>query len=138
MNNSTTVAFVCVQNAGRSQMAAAFAERERKRRDSDVRIITGGTDPAEHIHPEVVEVMQEKGIDLSHRTPRAIGPEDLEDVKYVITMGCGAEDVCPVTWTGEARDWDLDDPDGQDPEDVRRIRDDIQQRVQSLFDEIDG
>lgn len=138
MSENVSMAFVCVQNAGRSQMATAFAEREKESRNSSVTILTGGTDPADHVHPEVVEIMQEKGIELSNRIPRSIGPNDLEGVDYVITMGCGAEEVCPVTWSGEARDWDLDDPDGRDLDEVRRIRDEIQRRVQSLFDELDG
>lgn len=133
----TRVAFVCVQNAGRSQMATAFAERERdERRAKQIEIVTGGTDPADHVHGEVVEVMAELGFDLGDRTPREVTPEELQECDYVITMGCSAKDVCPATWSGENRDWGLDDPDGQDLATVRAIRDEIEARVSDLFDEL--
>ena len=132
------VAFVCVQNAGRSQMATAFAEREQERRgvEGEIEILTGGTQPADHVHEEVVQVMRERDIDLSERTPRDITPEELQETEYVITMGCSAQDVCPATWSGENRDWGLDDPDGQNLDDVREIRDEIERRVSALFDEL--
>lgn len=132
------VAFVCVQNAGRSQMATAFAEREREQRgvEDEIEILTGGTQPADHVHEEVVRVMQENDIDLAETTPREITPEELQEADYVITMGCSAHDVCPATWSGESRDWGLDDPDGQDVDRVREIRDEIEQRVSDLFDEL--
>lgn len=130
------IAFVCVQNAGRSQMAAAFAEREAQERPGSIEILTGGTRPADFVHEEVVEVMQEIGIDLSTQTPREITPDDLRDCDYVITMGCSAEGVCPATWNGENRDWGLDDPHGRDVETIREIRDEIETRVESLFDEL--
>lgn len=130
------VAFVCVQNAGRSQMATAFAERERAERDVDVDIVTGGTMPADHVHESVVDAMQEDGIDLSDRTPREVTPAELADCDIVVTMGCDAEDVCPATFSGENRDWGLDDPDELDMDGVRRVRDEIEDRVSALFDEI--
>mgnify|MGYP006279944949 CR=1 FL=1 len=174
----TRVAFVCVQNAGRSQMATAFAEREvrerreaseqtserragrtasgeagsddpraderevRERREASeegaesVEILTGGTDPADHVHDEVVEVMAERGFDLSERPPREVTHDELQDCDYVITMGCSAKDVCPATWAGENRDWGLDDPDGEDLDAVRAIRDEIEERVADLFAEL--
>lgn len=138
-SDDPTLAFVCVQNAGRSQMATAFAERERERRGrDDVTIITGGTRPADHVHDEVVECMAEAGFDLAGRTPREVTPDDLADADYVLTMGCDAGEVCPVSWSGESRDWDLDDPDGEDPDEVRRIRDEIESRVADLFDELEA
>lgn len=132
------VAFVCVQNAGRSQMAAAFAERERERREvaDRIEVLTGGTQPADHVHDVVVKAMREAGFDLSDRTPREITPAEILDVDIVITMGCSADDVCPMTWRGDARDWNLDDPHGQDLATVRTIRDDIERRVSDLFDEL--
>ena len=131
------VAFVCVQNAGRSQMATAFAEQARAERDAEeIKIETGGTQPADRVHPEVVDVMQETGVDLSSRTPKEVTPDDLRGMDLVITMGCSAEGVCPAAWNGESRDWDLDDPDGQDLDAVRAIRDDIEQRVDALFEEL--
>jgi arsenate reductase len=136
----TTLAFVCVQNAGRSQMAYAFAERERAARglDSEIDLVTGGTDPADHVHEEVVATMADAGFDIADRTPREVTFEEVRDADYVITMGCSAEDVCPAGWAGENRDWDLDDPDGRSPDDVARIRDDIRERVADLFDELAG
>jgi protein-tyrosine-phosphatase len=136
-----TLGFVCVQNAGRSQMATAFAERERSRRglEDAVEITTGGTHPAESVHDIVVEIMAEAdggGIDLSDRTPREISTEELHACDVVATMGCStleldADDV-------DVRDWALDDPDGADPETARRIRDAVEERVTALFDEVEA
>ncbi|SER20049.1 low molecular weight phosphatase family protein [Natrinema salaciae] len=133
--STTKLGFVCVQNAGRSQMSAAFAERERDRRafGDSVEIITGGTHPAEDVHEEVVTVMNELDIDLSDRTPRTVSTDELESCDVVATMGCStleldADDV-------DIRDWALDDPHGQDLDTVRDIRDDIERRVTALFDE---
>lgn len=133
------VAFVCVQNAGRSQMAYAFAERASEARGvgDQVEFLTGGTDPADHVHPEVVEVMAEVGVDLAERTPRAITPEEVETCDVVVTMGCSADDVCPATWRGDARDWNLDDPHDEDLDAVRALRDDIADRVDALLDELE-
>ncbi|WP_128478524.1 arsenate-mycothiol transferase ArsC [Halorussus pelagicus] len=118
-------------------MATAFAEQERADRETEsVEIVTGGTDPADHVHEEVVEVMAERDFDLSDRTPREVTREELHDCDYAITMGCSAEDVCPATWSGENRDWGLDDPDGQSLDAVRAIRDEIEGRVADLFDEL--
>ncbi|MBP2250715.1 arsenate reductase [Halarchaeum solikamskense] len=137
---TVTLAFVCVQNAGRSQMATAFAEREVAARGlgEEIEIVTGGTDPAERVHAEVVEAMREIDIDLGDRAPREVTFEEVQRADYVITMGCSADDVCPAGWAGESRDWDLDDPDGRDPEAVAEIRDEIEERVRSLVDELDA
>lgn len=131
------LAFMCVRNAGRSQMATAFAEREREQRGREDRILTGGTHPAEHIHEEVIAVMDEAGFDLSDRSPREITIEELRACDYVATMGCSTLAVGEVE-NVDIREWALDDPEGQDPERVREIRDAIEQRVTSLFDEIEG
>lgn len=132
------IAFVCVQNAGRSQMATAFAERERERRNLDdrVAILTGGTRPADHVHDEVVDVMDELGFDLSDRTPREITLDELHSCDHVATMGCSTLDVRDVGEAVDLRDWALADPDGQDLARVREIRDEIEQRVAALFDEV--
>lgn len=132
------IAFVCVQNAGRSQMATAFAERERARRGAgnQIEVITGGTDPADRVHEVVVEAMKEREIDLGERTPREVTPAELQSVDLVITMGCSASEVCPATWNGENRDWALTDPHGQPMEIVRDIRDEIEHNVVALFDEL--
>jgi protein-tyrosine-phosphatase len=133
------VAFMCVQNAGRSQMSTAFAERERDRRglQDDVVILTGGTHPADRVHGEVVEVMREAGFDLSDRTPREISTAELESCDYVATMGCSTLDLDADASRVDVRDWALDDPDGQDLDRVREIRDEIEGRVRALFDEIE-
>ena len=129
------VAFVCVQNAGRSQMASAFAERERDQRGLDeITILTGGTHPADGVHDEVVEVMHEVGIDLSGRTPREITDEELDSADYVATMGCSTLDLDEGI---DVRDWDLPDPHGADVETVRSIREEVRERVASLFDEFE-
>ena len=131
------IAFMCVQNAGRSQMSIAFADRERERRglEDRVEILTGGTRPAEHVHDEVIDVMEEIGIDLSDRTPREIILDELRSCDYVATMGCSTLDVGEVGDEVDIRDWALDDPDGQDLDRVREIRDEIKGRVKALFDE---
>ncbi|MUV56913.1 low molecular weight phosphatase family protein [Halogeometricum sp. CBA1124] len=137
-NESTTkLGFVCVQNAGRSQMSTAFAEREREERDleGEVEILTGGTRPAETVHEEVVTVMGELDVDLSDRTPREVSTAELESCDIVATMGCStleldADDV-------DVRDWALADPDGQSLDQVREIRDTIERRVEELFDEVE-
>ncbi|SFT01116.1 Protein-tyrosine-phosphatase [Halostagnicola kamekurae] len=134
----TRIAFVCVQNAGRSQMSTAFAERERARRglEDRVEILTGGTHPADSVHEEVIEVMDEAGFDLSDRTPREITSEEVRSCDYVATMGCSTLDVGSVGTQVDIRDWDLDDPDGRDLDRVRTVRDEIERRVTALFDEL--
>lgn len=127
------VAFVCVENAGRSQMATAFAPRMA---GEGVTIISGGTRPAPRVNPTVEKAMREKGIDVSREKPKAIIPEELADADYVITMGCAAGDVCPATFRGDVRDWALADPKGKSLEEVRRIRDEIEGRVRVLMSEI--
>lgn len=109
-------------------MATAFAEREREERGlDDVEILSGGTHPAETVHDVVVEVMDEEGIDLSERVPREITEEELEECEYVATMGCS---TLSLDDSIDVRDWDLDDPHGTEPEEVR-------ERVESLFDELE-
>jgi protein-tyrosine-phosphatase len=133
------VAFMCVQNAGRSQMSTAFAERERDRRElgDRVTILSGGTNPADHVHDEVVEIMRELDVDLSDRTPTEITTDELESCDYVATMGCSTLQL-DASATVDVRDWALDDPDGRPVEEVRRIRDEIEGRVADLFDEIEA
>ena len=132
------IAFMCVRNAGRSQMSTAFAERERRRRglQDRIEILTGGTDPADTVHEVVIEAMDEVGIDLSERTPRAITESELRSCDVVATMGCSTLDVGTVGDDVDVRDWALTDPGEQDLDDVRAIRDDIEARVVTLFDEL--
>lgn len=119
-------------------MAYAFAEQELDDRgvQNEIDLITGGTNPADRIHPEVLDVMQAVGIDVSERTPREVTSEELQDSDYVITMGCSADDVCPARWTGENRDWGLPDPHDKSIVEVTEIRDEIGRRVRNLVDEI--
>lgn len=139
-NDVVTIAFVCVENAGRSQMAYAFAKRAVADRglEDEVELLTGGTRPAEHVHEGVIEAMDELGFDLRGRTPREITFEETRESDYVITMGCSAEDVCPAGWAGESRDWDLEDPGGKSGEAVAAIRGEIEERVRTLFDELEA
>lgn len=131
-----TLAFVCVGNAGRSQMATAYAERERDRRGLDADIVTGGVDPADSVHDEVVEILREDGIDISDRTPRKTTPADVADADYVVTMGCSIDQFRPEGWDGEARHWTLKASGGDTPASYRPVREEIRKHVEALFDEI--
>jgi arsenate reductase len=124
--------FVCVQNAGRSQMAAAFTKQIG---GAEVEAISGGTQPAKKVHPEVVEVMREKGIDLSRAKPQKITNALLKGAEVIVTMGCGASDFCPVFLLKKVVEWHLDDPYGQPLEKVRLIRDEIERRVRELLNQ---
>jgi arsenate reductase len=125
------VLFVCVRNAGRSQMAQALFERAAGGRHE---ARSAGSRPADEVHPEVVEAMRELGVDLSGRTPRALERSDAEWADVVVTMGCG--DECPVIPGKRYVDWDLQDPAGLPPAEVRRVRDVIASRVGTLLDEL--
>jgi arsenate reductase len=116
--------FVCVHNAGRSQMAQAFWEQLGGEARS------AGSQPAGHVHPEVVTVTREVGLDLSGRVPRALADADAEWAEVVVTMGCG--DACPFIPGKRYIDWELDDPAGRDVEAVRAVRDEIRRRVEDL------
>ncbi len=126
-----TVLFLCVQNAGRSQMAAGWL---RHLGGDRVRVLSGGSTPAEDVHPVAAEAMAELGIDLAGATPRAWEQEDLEAADVVVTMGCG--DECPVIPGKRYLDWELTDPSGKPLDDVRPIRDDIGERVRGLLTEL--
>ena len=138
-SQTTRVAFMCVQNAGRSQISTAFAEQERERRglEDEVEIMTGGTHPADHVNEIVVEAMDEEGFDLAGRTPQAITTDELESCDYVATMGCSTLEL-DTSADVDVRDWALADPDGQDIDRVREIRDEIEEQVKGLFDEIEA
>jgi protein-tyrosine-phosphatase len=123
--------FVCVGNAGRSQMAAAFA---RTLGGDRVRVRSAGSHPERDLHPLVVLAMREAGIDISAESPKPITDEAAQSADIVITMGCG--DACPVYPGKRYLDWQLDDPAGQPLETVRRIRDDIRERVKGLLAEL--
>ncbi len=135
-----TVAFVCVKNAGRSQMAFAFAQEQVMARglEAEIELVMGGSQPADHVHEGVVSAMQDVGVDISTRRPREVTFEETRQSDIVITMGCAAEDVCPAGWAGENREWDLEDPGGKSTTAIAHIRDDIDARVTELFDELEG
>jgi len=124
--------FVCLHNAGRSQMSQALFERAAEGRHQGR---SAGTTPGERVHPEVEEVMKELGIDLSDRQPKALSTEDAEWADVVVTMGCG--DKCPYIPGKRYIEWDLPDPKGQPLEAVRATRDEITQRVEGLLAELD-
>ncbi|MGH2837933.1 MAG: arsenate reductase ArsC [Thermoleophilaceae bacterium] len=123
------VLFVCVQNAGRSQMAEAFFRRHAP---DDVRAESAGSAPATVVHPEVIEVMNDVGIDLTGRKPRRLGLEMQLHADWAITMGCG--DACPYVPT-RVEDWDVPDPCGRSLDEVRAVRDEIEGRVRELIEE---
>jgi protein-tyrosine-phosphatase len=126
------VLFVCLHNAGRSQMSQALFERTTAGHHTAA---SAGTEPADHLHPEVVQVMQELDIDLSERRPQLLTRELAERADVVATMGCG--DQCPFIPGKRYVDWDITDPKGQSIEQVRAIRDDIARRVRQLAAELD-
>ncbi|HEY6758385.1 MAG TPA: arsenate reductase ArsC [Baekduia sp.] len=130
-----TVLFVCLHNAGRSQMSAALLERAAGGRH---RALSAGSvaDPGDRVHPEVVAVMDELGIDLSHNRPQRLTTALAEQADLVVTMGCG--DTCPYVPGKRYVDWDLTDPKGRPLDEVRAIRDDIARRVDDLVAELDA
>jgi arsenate reductase (thioredoxin) len=125
------VLFVCVHNAGRSQMAAALLERHAGDR---VVVRSAGTEPGERVNPAVVEAMEEVGIDLSEAKPKLLTDGSVRAADVVITMGCG--DACPIYPGTRYEDWELDDPAGKSLEEVRPIRDEIDARIRGLMAEL--
>jgi arsenate reductase len=128
----TEVLFVCVHNAGRSQMAAALLDRHGAGR---VSVRSAGSEPADRLNPRVVEAMAEVGIDLGGAFPKPLTDAAVRVADVVITMGCG--DACPIYPGKRYEDWELDDPAEADLDGVRRIRDEIDARVRRLLDELD-
>jgi protein-tyrosine-phosphatase len=126
------ILFVCVENAGRSQMAEAFAKvyGEGKAEAS-----SAGTMPAEEVNPTVVRVMREKGIDLSANKPKLIANRMVQDADTIVVMGCSAEGFCPAPLLGKVVDWGIEDPKGKPIERVREIRDEIERKVRLLLRE---
>jgi arsenate reductase (thioredoxin) len=131
MSGIPRVLFVCVHNAGRSQMAAALLTHLAGDR---IEALSGGTEPADQINPTAVTAMAELGINITAQVPKVVTPDALEASDVVITMGCG--DTCPYYPGVSYRDWKLDDPAGQPLDTVRAIRDDIAERVRALIDEL--
>ena len=124
------VLFACVANAGRSQIAEAFAKQYWK---ESVLFESAGTDPADRVNPLVAKAMAEKSIDIGGRTPRLLTQEMYDNADRVITLGCSIQDVCPVI-DGTTEDWVIDDPEGKTLEEIRIIRDAIEGKVQTLFE----
>jgi arsenate reductase (thioredoxin) len=129
--DTSEVLFVCVHNAGRSQMAAALLDHHAKGR---VHVRSAGSTPADRINPAVAAAMAEWGIDLSREFPKPVTDEFVQAADVVVTMGCG--DACPIYPGKRYEDWELEDPAGQPIEVVRRIRDDIDARVRQLLGEL--
>jgi len=126
-----TVLFVCVHNAGRSQMASGFLQHLAGER---IDVLSAGSQPADQVNPVAVQAMSEKGIDISRVVPKLLADSALREADVVITMGCG--DACPFYPGKRYEDWELDDPAGQDLEQVRSIRDAIENRVRRLLAEL--
>ena len=131
MSDTPTVLFVCVHNAGRSQMAAGYLRHFAGDR---VEVLSAGSEPKDQINPVAVEAMAEEGIDIANNTPKVLTTEAVRDSDVVITMGCG--DACPIFPGKRYEDWELNDPAGQGIEAVRPIRDDIKARIQALLAEL--
>jgi arsenate reductase len=131
MSDKPTVLFVCVHNAGRSQMAAGWL---RHLAGDRVEVRSAGSEPADRINPAAVAAMAEVGIDITGNTPRLLDDDTAYAADVIITMGCG--DACPVFPGKRYEDWQLDDPAGKDISDVRPIRDEIRRRVEGLVSEI--
>ena len=126
-----TVLFVCIHNAGRSQMAAGYM---RELSGGRVEVLSAGSEPKDQINPVAVQVMAEEGIDIANEQPKILTTEAVKESDVVITMGCG--DTCPIFPGKRYEDWELTDPAGRPVDEVRPIRDDIKQRVQSLLAEL--
>lgn len=131
MSEKPTVLFVCVHNAGRSQMAAGFL---RELGGDRVEVLSAGSEPKDQINPVAVQAMAEQGIDIANNVPKVLTTEAVRDSDVVITMGCG--DACPIFPGKRYEDWKLDDPAGQGIEAVRPIRDEIRGRVETLLAEL--
>lgn len=131
MSDKPTVLFVCVHNAGRSQMAAGYL---RALAGDDVEVLSAGSAPKDVINPVAVEAMAEEGIDIAGHAPKVLTVDAVKESDVVITMGCG--DACPIFPGKRYEDWELDDPAGQGIEAVRPIRDEIRGRIEALIDDL--
>jgi arsenate reductase len=126
------ILFVCVENAGRSQMAEAFANKYGKDKFA---VSSAGNKPTDKVNPVVVEALKEKGIDISMNKPKLLTFQMAQDVDLIVTMGCNDNGICPGPFFKPTIDWKLEDPKGKPIEKVREIRDDIERRVQKLIAE---
>jgi protein-tyrosine-phosphatase len=126
------ILFVCVENAGRSQMAEAFAKAYG---EGEVEAASAGTMPAMEVNPTVVQVMKEKGIDLSANKPKLITNRMVQEADTIVVMGCSAEGFCPAPLLNKVLDWGIEEPKGKPIEKVREIRDEIERKVRTLLEE---
>lgn len=131
MSTKPTVLFVCVHNAGRSQMAAGYLHALS---GGDIDVLSAGSAPKDQINPVAIEAMAEEGIDIANNTPKVLTVDAVKESDVVITMGCG--DVCPIFPGKRYEDWELDDPAGQGIDAVRPIRDEIRARIENLLAEL--
>ena len=122
--------FVCVENAGRSQMAEAFAKHYSK---GKIEAMSAGTMPSKEVNPVVIRVMQEKGIDISKNKPKSLSTKMVQEADVVVVMGCDAQDFCPAPLLKKVVNWELEDPKGKPIEIVRQIRDEIERRVKKML-----
>ncbi len=127
------VLFVCVENAGRSQMAEAFTKHYGK---GKVEAVSAGTMPSKEVNPTVVQVMKEKGFDISQHKPKLINNQMVQEADVIIVMGCEAEGFCPAPLLNKVVDWRIEDPKGKSIEKVRQIRDEIESKVKKLIEKI--
>ena len=128
-----TVLFVCVENAGRSQMAEGFF---KKYAPNGFKILSAGTKPVTHVNPIVVQAMKEVGIDISKQKSKELTDEMIRDSDNVVNMGCMNKNFCPTIWLPKVIEWSMEDPKGQSIEKVRQIRDEIEERIKKLVAEI--
>jgi protein-tyrosine-phosphatase len=131
--NVRKILFVCVENAGRSQMAEAFAKHYGR---GKIEAASAGTMPSKEVNPVVIQAMREIGIDISKNQPKLLNTQIAQEADVIIVMGCGAQGICPAPLLNKVVDWELEDPKGKPIEKVREIRGEIEKRVKKLINEI--
>jgi arsenate reductase len=127
------IVFICVENARRSQMAQGFAEALGQ---GKIEVYSAGSNPSSQIDPSVIEVMKEKGIDLSGKRPKSLNELPSMEMDYLVTMGC--EETCPAVWAKKIIEWEIPDPKGKPIDEIRRIRDMLEAKVKMLLEEVDS
>ena len=135
MNLPTNILFVCIENAGRSQMAEAFFKKYAK---NQFHVISAGTSPSSHLDPVVVSVMNELGIDLENQKPQLLSSSMIENSNKTVNMGCMDKESCPSLFVKDVDDWSIEDPKGKSIDDVRKIRDQIKNDVLNLLNSIES
>ena len=135
MTEPKNILFVCVENAGRSQMAEAFFKKYAK---NQFNVISAGTSPSSHLNPVVVSVMNELGIDLENQKPQLLSSSMIENSNKTVNMGCMDKESCPSLFVKDVDDWNIEDPKGKSIEDVRKIRDQIKNDILNLLNSIES